>query len=145
MGVKKELQGTLEKSVKEFQDEKFMWIQRVKGGAVISIKDVSIKRTTDKNRPYYSFTLRNGTAEKLGDYIELSVYKNRLLLRKAAAETGFKVSCKQGSTDATKLNHYFKIYEREETKKFSKFVGDFDLKYDSFYELYYIEVVDNDW
>lgn len=143
MGInKKELQGTLEKSVKEFQDEKFSWVKR-SSKVKCSIKDVSIRRLSDKDRAYYTFTFRNGVMEKLGDYIEMSAYKNRLLFRTATSETGFKVTCKQGATDSTKLNHYCKLYDREETKKFAKFVGDFDLKYDSFYELYYIEVEDN--
>lgn len=143
MGVNK-VQGTLEKSVKEFQDEKFVWVQRANTNVRASIKDVSIRRLNDKAKVYYTLTFRNGVCEKIGDYIEMSVYKNRLLFRTATSDTGFKITCKQGATDTTKLNHYCKLYEREDTKKFAKFTGDFDLQYDSFYELYYIEVEDND-
>lgn len=129
-----------QKNLKQMQDEKFNWI----GKSVTrnnSRNDISInliKVGTVKGKAYhgFSFVFRNKSWEKFGEFIEIAAYKNRVLFR--TSPNGLRLSNKAGCKTE---NHYCKINSCDDKvmATFKEFIGDYELKYDSFYELYYIE------
>ena len=123
--------------VKRAQDEKFQWISSSRtyhrAKSDISINCVKMDKT-----PYggISFTFRNDVWQFFGEKVEFAVYKNRIMFRTATGTNGMALF--SGSNKSP--NKYFKVRVTEDTKILKdKFIGDYELKYDSFYELYYIE------
>jgi hypothetical protein len=126
--------------VKKAQDEKFDWINRVAGKKNYhrAYSDISINCITYNKTPFagLSFTFRNDVWGLFGECVEIAIYKNRILFRTAPAGQGMKLS--RGSEKSP--NKYFKMKVDGSTQEIKdKFIGDYELKYDSFYELYYIE------
>lgn len=118
-------------------DEKFKWI----GASCYtrSAEDVSINKVfwdSKQKIKAYSFIFRNGVQNKLGEYIQIAVYKNRVMIRPVAEREGMKLQLKANSKTP---NCYSKLRCDENTKELDNFIGDYELKYDPFYEIYYIE------
>lgn len=67
------------------------------------------------------------------DYITFAVLKNRLYFRGTDKRNGYKVTVKNTSGYAKITIH------KNEVGVYEPFVGDYSLKFDEFYELYYIE------
>lgn len=123
--------------VKKAQDEKFDWISSGKKYHRAQ-SDISINCVKADKSPYggISFTFRNDVWQFFDGKIEFAIYKNRILFRTATDNGGLTLF--SGSNKSN--NKYFKIRVTEDTKIIKEqFIGDYELKYDSFYELYYIE------
>jgi len=129
-------------------DSKFDWFsvtnQKKYGNRHHSNQDVTINRcsprTPDaKNQQIrYNFTMRNKTSLVLGEWIDIAIYKNRVFFRPSTQKDGgYKMYCHNNSK--SKTNPFLQIPETETTKGLIDFVGDYDMHYDDFYELYYIE------
>ena len=126
------------KDVKKAQDEKFNWISKTGKQFRKAHSDISINCITYNRKPYngLSFTFRNEVWGLFGDRVEFAIYKNRVLFRSASNGEGLAFTT--GSSKCP--NKYFKVKIDENTQILKdKFIGDYELKYDSFYELYYIE------
>ncbi len=106
---------------------KFDW-QTPSRGYSRGNEDVRITVGKDKKM---KITLRNDTWELISqtDYIEFAVCKNRILFREAK-DKGYKM-VKSGETPSR--------YVFTSLKGCDGFIGDYELKYDDFLELYYVE------
>lgn len=127
---------------------KFVWFsktaKRNNGHCCLKNCDISISRwnkspkeTPAEKKVYrYGITVRNEAIKALGDYVDVSVYKNRVFFKPCAEGEGYKtsVSSKSGCP-----NRYFSIGRTAYTYELEDFIGDYELKYDRFYELYYVE------
>lgn len=137
----------MDKTIKQMQDEKFTWFGNNTMSKNFSQKDISInliKTGSLKNgKSTYGFSIifRNKTWEKFSNRIEIATYKNRVLFRNSDNERGILLTKK---ADNTTQNHYAKLTNIDEKtmELFKTFIGDYEMKYDSFYELYYIEKAD---
>lgn len=124
--------------VKRAQDEKFNWISKSGKSYHRAKSDISINCITYDKKPYagISFTFRNDVWQFFGERIEFAIYKNRIMFRKANSGEGMAMF--SGSDKSP--NKYMKIRITEDTQVIKdKFIGDYELKYDNFYELYYVE------
>ena len=129
-----------DKYLKQMQDEKFSWFSPAKkNGHTFSNEDISINMVTvDKKSGKKGFSLifRNKCYEKLGKFVEIAIYKNRIFFRETN-DNGLTIRGKKRSPENT---HYASInYISEEVERLKDFIGDYELKHDEFYELYYIE------
>lgn len=119
-------------------NEKFNWFGGNMNKKKNSNCDVSISRViwdSAKKRYAYGFTFRNNIHDKLGNQIQIAVYKNRVLFRPCGPDD-MKISLNPNN----KTKHFYcKLKEDDMTKVLLDFIGDYDLKYDEFYEIYYIE------
>lgn len=129
--------------VKKAQDEKFNWISRPDRKNVHrSDADVSINCITYEKKPFsgISFTFRNEVAGFFGDRIQFAIYKNRVMFRPSVEGEGIALC----TVNKKSPNRYFKMKLTKDIEELkSKFIGDYELKYDSFYEVYYIEKEEN--
>lgn len=119
-------------------DEQFMWIGSASKQSR-SASDVTISKIfwdTAKKTKAYSFVFRNNTAERIGEYIKIAIYKNRVLIRPASVGDSIHISIK---SNCNTKNSYGKIKCEPNTQELDYFIGDYELKYDPFYEIYYIE------
>ena len=125
---------------KDVQDEKFSWLGREQLSKQLSEKDVVINRVkgAKKNEPYrYSIIFKNKAYKWLEDAerIQFAIYKNRIMWRKS--EEGFSLQKKTRSRNTE--SRYLSVPYSSESKDLNGFIGDYELEYDDFYELYYIE------
>ena len=113
------------------------------GNRHLSYQDITINRCTPKTPEAknkgirYNLTCRNKVPEILGEWVDIAIYKNRVFFRPSTQQDGGYKMYSHNST--TKTNPFLQILETENTKGLMEFVGDYDLKYDELYELYYIE------
>ena len=130
-------ESTLRDDVKRAQDEKFTWIGQKRGARTRVSSDITVNiidSASKKGLGAVSITFRNDCWEELGENVEIAIFKNRVLFRQGECGFGWK-----NKGNVKTKNHYMRITLTEETKALKNFVGDYELKYDSFYELYYIE------
>lgn len=133
------------KSNKEYREEflsQMSWSTKHRAtGDNDNHSDISVtftRKTVNSEYTHVNFTFRN-SIEKIitGDeteYIQFCAHKNRIFFRPAEAKVGYKLY--KANSKSTSNNRYVKVPIFECAKAF---VGDFDLKYDEFLELYYIE------
>ena len=108
----------------------FDWVGK---GTRRSSADVSITEVKGGTQIIF----RNGTRDHFGQRVQLAVMKNRIYFR--GNEDGFKLF----NLNQKKPNGYLKLFEKTDIcKKVSEFLGDYALRFDEFYELYYIEKKD---
>lgn len=120
------------------QDEKFNWISKGANKRRANF-DVSIVCVKYGGKPCagISFTFRNDVWQFFEGSIEFAIFKNRIMFRTAKKGEGLVLY--RGADNCP--NRYAKIRLDDSTNILKeKFIGDYELKYDSFYELYYIEV-----
>lgn len=130
--------------------EKFVWLSTTNNSSNrhYTSKDITITeckpKSDSKNRVVrYNITLRNKVPMVLGEYIDIAVYKNRIFLKPSTQKDGgYKVyahfsSDKDGNK--RRANPFLQLSQNDATKILSEFVGDYDLQWDEFLELYYIE------
>lgn len=139
----KELNAT---SYKDEFLSKLNWVES-RGSCVRSDSDVSVTvniQDKKRDRNYIAFTFRNGTAQILSNtnYVQICAHKNRIFFRESSMKEGYKLTfnvknSERSNTEASQLNRYLKVSINTDTYK--AFEGDYDLKYDDFLELYYIE------
>lgn len=102
-------------------------------------QDVRISLVNRANdRLAATFTLYSGCHELITEnsYIQVAIFKNRVFFKGADEKTGIKCSIATGSTSKTR---YAKLNDPDTCAALIAFEGCYELKYDSFYELYYIE------
>jgi|GEM_PF-1248196 len=105
----------------------FEWVGR---GTQKSTADISITEVKGGTQIIF----RNGTREYFKERAQLAVMKNRIYFR--GNDDGYKLYC----VGQKKPNGYLKLSEPTDIcKKVTEFLGDYALKYDEFYNLYYIE------
>lgn len=98
--------------------------------------DISIT-ITKSNR--MAFTFRNDTASKVSDtgYLAICPHKNRILFKAVDNRHGWAVSMKH-KDDSKRLTYgYMQVPVESDADR--AFEGDYELKYDDFLELYFIE------
>lgn len=119
---------------KEQAQERFEWKGMSRSRQRKGNYDVSINSHKDGT---VGITFRNKKAELIGDRLEYAIFKNRVLFR--YSENGMALhNIKNNSNNPD--NCYAKF--AKSIDDFRQFIGDYDLKYDDFYELYYIEKED---
>lgn len=96
--------------------------------------DISITLCSDNRN--VSIVFRNGTAEKISKVgtFKFAKFKNRLIFADATGEPGFVMS--KNNKSHSKYAKFCYVAGREYIKEF---IGDFELKRDDFYDVYYIE------
>lgn len=127
-----------EMNLKQMQDDKFEWVNpRQKKGFTGEQRDVSISLITigtkEKGHDGISIIFRNKIEERVGTNLELAVYKNRVFFRQTDVPAMNMLSNRETP------NRYGKIGTGAIVQTLKNFIGDYDLKYDTFYELFYIE------
>lgn len=131
----------IDEATRAIQNELFDWWDFDSSRNGRSNADVTISRVKpathakkeDLGKYRYSITFRNKTDEKFGEYIEMTVMKNRVLFRPGVAGHGRKF---YGSTHT---NKNVIVIENEKTKVLNNFIGDYSLRYDETYEFWYVE------
>lgn len=123
-------------------EQKLVWIGRTnrRGGNDISIKVNLMANTHNGN--YVGFTFRDECHKKFcGEtpYFEVSLFKNCMFFKKSNSERGLLIS----NNKNTKSNYYAKI-QSDTANYFAHWEGDYELKYNEFWELYYIERKDEE-
>jgi len=117
--------------------EKLKWLS-TGTRASRSKADVSIKvyaRNNNNKSDRYGLIIRNGLSELFGQYIDLAPYKTRLYIKPSSHDAGgYKLVSSQKVT-----NPFAYVTKNSATEVIDEFLGDFDLKYDDFFDLYYIE------
>ena len=130
---------------KKQMDSNLTWLSATNTTSVrhYSTKDVTISRcapksSTSKNKSIrYNFTMRNKTSLVLGEWVDIAIYKNRIFFKPSTQQAGgLKMYSHNGKS---KTNPFLQVTEKDNTKILSEFIGDYDMRYDDFYELYYIE------
>ena len=118
-----------------------VWIGRCVNNHGSAKTDIHITTNlTDGKRDYVSFTFKNDIWKLFADdtcYFEVSLFKNRMFFRKSTAERGITLSTNKNCTLPT--TRYAKVQNSTQPKLFAGWGGDYELKHDDFYDLYYIE------
>lgn len=131
------MNNNLNETREKLLNEKFNWIGSSK--YTRSNLDVSINKVfwdTKQKIKAYSLIFRNTAPQQIGNNFQIAIYKNRVMIRPVEEGQGVKLQMKSNSKTP---NGYAKLRCDEDTKELDKFIGDYELKYDTFYELYYIE------
>lgn len=120
------------------------WMQKKVGRlAVNRDKDVHITITTGGKHGVdgtkrIAFSFRNNIAnvwlDKECKYLIFGSFKNRLFFRPVEAKVGYALSSKGLNTYMTAT-----LY-KDEVEKYEPFIGDYHLRFDEYYELYYIDI-----
>ena len=124
--------------------------KEVRKGYSRNDRDVTVnivyKTKADKaenKNPYITLTFRNGVRHLFADneYALIAVVKNRIFFKESDAEHGLLVRQQKTQKEDTKAydNGQMRIGDREAVEALKPFFGSYDLKWDKFYELYYIE------
>lgn len=132
-----------EKSIKDFQDEKFNWFTptnyKPKTSKDVSINMIKIGGTEENPRKGFSVVLRNNCGDKYGNFIQVAIYKGRVFFRPSEANEGFYVRNRDSKNRTD--NRYLQIPLNDETEGLKQFIGDYDMKHDDFYELDFVTKV----
>lgn len=130
------------------EQERLNWMGRTtknypRSNADVTINDVYPTKDDKKNgtKARISFTFRNGARRAISenDYVLLAVIKNRIFFKTGSMNDGFLISSASTNSGIVKDNGYMRVTEKECIEMLKPFIGSYDLKYDQFYELYYIE------
>lgn len=122
-------------------NEKIMnlnWIGTNKHGHKATV-DVSISiSSSDAKRSFVGFIFRNESWKFFTDtdFFVVAPYKNRLFFKAADKSNGIYL-CKNNNTKTP--TRYGRIQRDFINTSFAEYVGDYELKHDDFYDLYYIE------
>lgn len=104
-----------------------------------SLADISLHKVTNNKKDVIAITFRNGVYKLITetDYILISYpKKNRIYFKAGTQLNGILL----GKNNGTKKEHrYSRFYSEEDVKFFIDYTGEYELKYDDFNELYYIE------
>jgi len=104
------------------------------GSGAVSIRVASPSRTSKADHRRLSFIFRDKLYENFkSKYITFAIMKNRIYFKSVEAVEGYAITVKglSGYTQCTVTPN--------ELKQFESFIGEYSLKYDDFYELYYVE------
>lgn len=94
-------------------------------------------------RPYVNFIFRNGVSKLFSDtdYVLFAKFKNRIFFKAGDSNNGITLSKNKNASEDTR---YARIQRANINEQFAVYAGDYELKYDEFYELYYIEREDKE-
>lgn len=120
------------------------WIkkERSRGSSGTNDVQIVIVNAAQGNKPK-NLTVRfyNNTGDLISDtgFAQIQIYKNRMFFRGSDEKTGYKLSskAKNPTTKALQIT-----ISSELANEYSSLIGDYELKYDSFYEYYYVELED---
>ena len=104
------------------------------GSNAVSITITTSSKNSKSDRRRLSFIFRDKIFEDFNSrYITFAIMKNRIYFKGVEPKEGYAVTVKglNGYTQCT--------ITLDELEQFEPFVGDYSLKYDDFYELYYVE------
>lgn len=124
---------------------KLTWIgTHGRGGKKVC--DVSVSTGLISNavsRPYVSFIFRNGSWKFFTDtdFMLVARFKNRIFFKTGDKSDGILLSKNKNTTAETR---YARVQRANVNEQFAIYDGDYELKYDEFYELYYIEREDKE-
>lgn len=133
------------------EQENFNWYgKEIRKGYSRNDRDVTVnivyKTKADKaenKNPSITLTFRNGVRHLFADneYALIAVVKNRIFFKESDAEHGLLVRQQKTQSKDTKAydNGYLRIGDRDAVEALKPFFGSYDLKWDKFYELYFIE------
>lgn len=118
------------------------WFTREKAGSGLDRNDVQIVITKGNNETRRNLTIRfyDSCAELISDtgYAQIQIYKNRMFFRSAEKDKGYMLSGHKNGDSKTKRLQI--SITAEMAKDLSYAIGDYDLRYDDFYEYYYVEL-----
>lgn len=108
------------------------------GSSAVSVVITSSGKNLRSDRRRLTFIFRDKMYENFNSkYVTFAVMKNRIYFRGVEPRKGYSVTVKG-------LNGYAQcIINLDELKQLEPFIGDYSLKYDDFYELYYVEKEDD--
>lgn len=134
----------LQTSLEAIQRESFKWMsaQYNKTSKHVSDADITIARhlvskrdNKDQTKYRFTITFRNAVQKRFGEYIDFAIAEDVIMLNSSSKEAGgFKF---YGLN--SKLNPTIQLQENEVTGCLNDFIGDYALKYDAKFKLYYIE------
>ena len=102
--------------------------------APVSITVTAQSKNSKGDRRRLAFAFRDKMYENFkSKYITFAILKNRIYFKSVQPKEGYAITVKglAGYVQAT--------ITLDELKNFEPFIGDYSLKYDDFYELYYVE------
>ena len=117
--------------------QKFEWIEAGQHKAV-SNSDVTISFMKSRDN-LVNITFRNGVIYLISstDYVKITKpLKNRIYFKQGYDKDGLLLN---KNKNVTADNRYVRFQNDDLRKAFDEFGGDYELKYDNFNELYYIE------
>lgn len=131
-------------------DARFHWIGNTYAKPLKSDADVTINKVKwtgaknpDGKEKAYSFIFRNKVWEKMGNNLMIAIDKNRVMFREATNDiVGMRLNGKSVGDKSHKNSdgsRYGRLKATEETKELDNFIGDYDLKFNDFFGIYYIE------
>lgn len=116
-------------------------INFVKPKQVKSHADFSINLSGKKNT--FNVYFRNNCRELFGDYVVFGIFKDRLIIEPSDANTGFKITVPtRGYTNENCRKAYGHVTLKVPEDLFDaykEYIGDYEFKYDNFYEYYYVQ------
>lgn len=140
---KRGMKGCIDQAV--LRDEilnQFQWTEKPKGYNREMPKDVRISFTPMDKKKYnydriaFYFKLKAAKDITETDYIQFCINKNRIYFREADSDLGYKLTKTSSKTDP---KMFVRIHALSSGDK--EFEGSYDLRYDEFLELFYIEKV----
>lgn len=93
-----------------------------------------ITLTMNRNGSKVNIYFRNGTKEHFPDGVMFGIYKNRIILEPNAS-IGYTITV----ANNTKTDYGFIGATVSDAEKYRDWIGDYALKWDEFYEFWYIE------
>ena len=131
------------------EQERFDWMGRsgaktyVRTNADVTITEVypskEDKRNRTKKKIAFTFRHHSRHAVSTTDYVMIAVVKNRIFFKTGNADNGFLIGSGNSKAENSKDNGYLRISQEEFVSRLESFVGSYELQYDKFYELFYIE------
>lgn len=123
-----------------FNKENLNWIGKTRNSSVASDVDVRVSvssgRKDERLSCTFAFYKECARLVSKTEYIQVAEFKNRIFFREAEDAKGIKLSMNKQCDKGTR---YAKFYGEDVSARFIPFEGEYELKYDEFYELYYIE------
>lgn len=104
-----------------------------------SKNDVTVTIYNNSKGRHIGITFRNDVFKIFAtdtDYFEYAIYKNRIYFRPSDDKHGILLCKNNNTSDAIR---YARVMTENFVKLFVPFVGDYELKHDDFYDLYYVE------
>ena len=112
------------------------WVTKQKVAGFKSNADVTVTFSNKKNekKSNINITFRNNVWELLGDSVKFAIVKNRILFKECpVAQGGYVIGVNNNAA-----NRYLRVPNYTNLPR--SVTGDYELHYDTFLELYYVEL-----